>query len=250
VSGRAAIPQTLLVEAVVAAREALRRLDADEVPAMLKRVAASSARRLPPPLLVSLLDYLDDSAWLRERAQEAWPDANPEDGDARRAVSALYLLRPDGWEELAQACIERVSDAEGARADEESRREVRRLKRVVRELESRMDSARSAAEAARHEAAAELQERIDRSDDLRHRADVARGEARAEVDRLHLEVSRLTAELAEADQRIDELRTRRARRDLARQGESGRGFGRGDGLSMAQDLDRMLQTMRIDGELR
>jgi hypothetical protein len=224
-------------------------LEDEEVPAPLRRIAASSARHLPPPLLMSLLDYLDDSAWLREQSHDVWPEADPDDSDPRHAVSALYLLRPDGWEEGIRQRIAQVAAGSEVRAAQEAERQIRRLQRIVGELERRLEEARHAASAARREVTDEFEERIARLEDQRRRAESVRDDVLGQVETLRGEVARLTGELEEADQRIDELRLRRSRRESAMRQDLERGFGRGDALAIAQDLDRIMDTLRVDGDV-
>ncbi len=64
------LPAELLTPALKAGRAALRRLDEQEVPAKLRKVSAYQGGRLPAPLVRSLIRFLDDEAWLREKAQD------------------------------------------------------------------------------------------------------------------------------------------------------------------------------------
>ena len=54
------IPLDLLQPAFRATRKAIRDLDPDEVPAVLRRIAGQSGRRLPPPLARKLTEKLDE----------------------------------------------------------------------------------------------------------------------------------------------------------------------------------------------
>ena len=71
------------------------RSDADQVPADLRRVAGRPLP-LPPPLALSLLKGIDRYDWLREKALEAWPEADAKAAGPEQA-SALLLQRPPGW---------------------------------------------------------------------------------------------------------------------------------------------------------
>ena len=83
------IPLDLVAPAIKAARAALRRLDEDDVPARLRKVAAYQGGRLPAPLARKLLAALNDDEWLRGKALEELTDAS---GGAQ-----LFLERLDGW---------------------------------------------------------------------------------------------------------------------------------------------------------
>ena len=132
--------QSVLAGAIKAGRAALRDLDADEVPAGLKRVAAHSGGRLPPPLAASLLEAIDDDEWLREKASEKLGEAvEPE------SPAALFLRRPPGWwSQLAAAGVAT------AVADEERR--AGRAQRQIEELRSRVEEAKRKLKDARREA--------------------------------------------------------------------------------------------------
>src|SRR5690606_41943831 len=82
----------LLRPAAEELRRALRRMDEDEVPAPLRRLAERSARRRPPPILKRALQELDSSEWLRQEvlAEVDLEPATPAD---------LFIRRPEGWEE-------------------------------------------------------------------------------------------------------------------------------------------------------
>jgi hypothetical protein len=85
----------LFRRALEAAAKALRDLDAKQVPADLRRVAGRPLP-LPPPLAASLLKGIDRYDWLREKALEAWPEADAKASGPEQA-SALLLRRPPGW---------------------------------------------------------------------------------------------------------------------------------------------------------
>lgn len=142
---------TLLAPAIRAAREELRRLDDDEVPARLRRVRSSSARRLPKPLAVGLLAALDEDESLRSRALDRLEDDAPTAGVAR-----LWLRRPDGWEQefadvLGEEAAKSAADAEAGLRAEIERLERQReadagklaeLRRAVADLEGRVAAER------------------------------------------------------------------------------------------------------------
>lgn len=172
-------------------------LETDEVPAKLRRVVASSSRRLPAPLADTLLRQLEDHEWLRTAAAEFAGD----DEAAR-----LFLTRPDGWEtslaELEgvageQNLADRVSALEKALAAAEAERDVAK-ERAVRAVSDADDARSQAAEqaasvrsrvaAARQESAGELRE------------------VRAALRRAEDTIARLEEELARAADRVAALR--------------------------------------------
>ena len=97
-SFRNAIPSDLLNPAIAAGRAALRRLEDDDVPAKLRKVAAYQGGRLPGPLAKRILGALDEDDWLRGKAIDELGDTDPQAAGPDGA-SALFLLRPDGWDQ-------------------------------------------------------------------------------------------------------------------------------------------------------
>ncbi len=242
------ISPVLLDRAVRATRDALHQMDEDEVPLALRRVAASSARRLPPPLLVTVLDFLDDAEWLRAAALERWPEADVDGSDARHAVSALFLARPPGWEERVSALMREVDAADSGRLLDESRQKIERLERLVEDLTERLHEARSAARRAAEEAETKGAAALTRWDEARRRSERRRAELEAELAAASSVIEARDRDLAEADARIDELRARIARRERASETGGAHGFGKGDPVELARDLDRLMAAVRPVGE--
>jgi predicted RNA-binding protein with PIN domain len=113
-----------LEPALRAARAALRDLDADEVPAGVRKVAAHSAAKLPPPLAASLVRELDRSAWLRDKAIEKLVGDEP-------AAAASFLSRPEGWWAALAAAASEVGSTVRAGADATTRKDAERLERLL-----------------------------------------------------------------------------------------------------------------------
>lgn len=189
----------VLAPAVAAGRAALRRLDEEEIPARVARVARTGDGRLPPPLVLSLLKALDDDESLREKAAAEAPESGPAD---------LFLRRPDGWEEelavIAGGRQTRVADTRDHRAEQRAtaaerqlraaNQKIEELRRRVREVEHRevelrsstheavrtaTESAQAEARSARREAdvlGEQLAASKERADDLERRLDVLREE--------------------------------------------------------------------------
>jgi YacP-like NYN domain len=189
----------LLLPAVDAARRALRDMEQEDVPASLHRVARSTARRLPPPLARSLAEALDGDVWLRDKALEAWPEADPDHATPRQSASALFLLRPNGWEERL----------EGIAAAEEELSQAGTVEALRARLERMETDLRSAREKAKAEG--------DRAESAEAEAARAKSRARKTVvpapaletrhaEEVERRLADLQRELDEADERINRLR--------------------------------------------
>jgi len=203
-----------LAGAVEAARAALKDLDDDEVPAPLRRVAATPGGRLPPPLANRVLRELDRSEWLRGKAREAM------DG-AADAASLAFLERPEGWWASVAAATAslRVRRTEERSADlaRDNEAVTTRLAEAKRRLkETRAEAAESKALAdrrieelrrrvAREAAAGSSADRGEQVGELQRRlAEAAQAEAELEavVASLRQEVRRLRRDRADAERRL------------------------------------------------
>ncbi len=243
------IPDELLAPAVAAVRRALDELDGSEIPARLRRVAASSARQLPAPLRRSVLGELDTSEWMRARARECLDDG---DEPATR-VSLLFLERPAGWEEEVRGIVEEVQARHEQRTERRWREAVERLegelqreREALRRVREEMADRVAEAEAEAKAAAADRLRRFDRrARELGE--EVAR--LRAELDRVEGERDRLEAELAESDRRLADLRDRlRRRRRVGEDPSGGYGWSLSDPFELARDLDRLVAALETGPE--
>ena len=237
--------QTVLAGAIEAGRAVLRDLDAEEVPAGLKRVAAHSGGRLPPPLAASLLEAIDDDEWLREKVSEKLGEAVvPED------PAALFLNRPPGWwSELA------IAGAATAVADEERR--AGKAQRQIEEMRSRVEEAKRKLKDARREArvgAADLKAQLVATRKQLKAAESAAGgdtakleQALADMEQRLAEAEAARAEVQDvlAEQRVQFRRLRRERAAAEREARRGgtASFG-GDAIDMARTLDHMAAGVR------
>ena len=243
VGGVDQITERLFRRALEAAAKALRDLKAGQVPAELRRVAGRPLP-LPPPLAASLLKGIDRYDWLREKAAEAWPEADPKAPGPDRA-SALLLLRPPGWaaQVAALAAGEGAGEARGEAAAlraqlKTARAEAAEWKRRVRAAEQQ--GRQELGEVRRlldEERAARQAERVALArDESAHtaaleQARAERGQAAAERDEALRDIRRLRQDLAA------ERRARRAAEALAAEGR-GSGSWSGDPLGLATYLDR------------
>ena len=128
-------------------------MEPEDVPASVHRVARSTARRLPPPLARSLAEALDEDEWLRDKALEAWPDADPDAASPKLAASALFLLRPDGWEERVEGIVAAEEELSQAGTVEALRARLERLETDLRSARDKAKAEGDRAESAEAEAA-------------------------------------------------------------------------------------------------
>lgn len=221
----------VLAPATDAARRALARLDDEDVPAVLKRTAAYSGGRLPPPLLRQLVGAIADDEQFREKVVR-------EMGDGETPAHAFVRQESGWWAEVAAAAVAiGVRDARAERS----------------RIESRLDKAQSAlAEAKRRAKAAsrrvagtsdvEDKGRLQAAEKARAAAEKAAERAVAEAHQSEsaaaaaLEEAR--ADLALTQQQVGRLR----RRLVAMRGSGGgetmarQGLTR-DPLELAKHLD-------------
>jgi hypothetical protein len=217
----------VLRRAIDAAREALTRLDADQVPASLRPVVRASSA-LTPPLEALLLRELDSLGWLRDKAVAQWGGAKAAStGEGSDRASALFLLRPEGWApDLVRLAWEggygtgaaagdkAADDAEKAKTEKGELRD--KLRQTVRERDEMKAEVRrlerAAAEPARteHQGAARMRERL--ADTEAAHAEF-RSALQARIDELEGEAGRLRESLqkerqgrSRAEKKLDEHR--------------------------------------------
>jgi len=225
--------------ALAAARRVLRRLDAVDVPAPLRRVAASSDPRLPPPLAAALLRALDRDDWLRAEVLAVWQAG----GDPAAEASDLLLRRPPGWEERIRLIAETGERRSGEERTRELERDRERLRARVAELEDEIAACRAQVDDARRETAARAAETVAR---LRRRLAALRERARVEArerERLATRLEETERRLAEAGRRIDLLREVRDRPAAPRAGGTDVVVGRGRPLAAARTLDAVVAAL-------
>ena len=202
----------MIGKALETARTVLRDLDADQVPASLRKVVAH-AGELTPPLADRLARELDRLDWLRDKSLGVWAEAEAEvDGPDRG--SALFLLRPEGWS------VELLKVAGNAASVEPAGRRPRIDDAVVKELAVARDKAKALGREvdALRRRVAELQ-RAERAPERDRAADEARqaGEVRALEERLGAELAGTRRRLEEVASALKGAREdlRQARRDRA-----------------------------------
>ncbi|MBT8192856.1 MAG: hypothetical protein HKO63_05705 [Acidimicrobiia bacterium] len=248
------IPPELVQTAIEAGRTALRRLDDDDVPAKLRKVAAHQGGRLPVPLSKALIAALDDDEWLREKAIEELEVDDPA-AEGPAGAAALFLLRPEGWEfelgrrveRLAQTKASgRVSELDGlvaeAKAREaEAKKRWQAAKRQIKDLERLR---REEVEAVRAQLR-ELRE-ADRIEDEEHARLVGElEEARSRAEAAHQKEIAAGETLKARLRKAENLRA-----DVEKRVQSGgTAWGSGDPIALARHLDTLVRTVEADPAL-
>ncbi|HEX7100347.1 MAG TPA: hypothetical protein VF377_14040 [Acidimicrobiia bacterium] len=230
----------LLRPAAERLRKVLQRMDDEDVPAPLRRLAESSDRRLPPPILKRALAELDTSEWLREEVladSELDPDS-PAD---------LFIRRPEGWEER----LEDMAAAAAARAEERDRgaleRELAAARKRITELQAATKA--EAEQLARVEQKTEQRfaARLAAAERARRDAEQRAREAERQATRLAAELDRMRDEVSDLQTRIEGLRQL-----LEKERRSGggppvletRGWFPTEPEALAVELDRITAALR------
>ncbi|HSJ35827.1 MAG TPA: hypothetical protein VLB85_12315 [Acidimicrobiia bacterium] len=231
----------LLRPAADGLRRALKRMDEDDVPAPLRPLADSSARRLPPPLVKRALSELDGSEWLRD---ELLAEVELEEGSA----SQLFVARPEGWErrleDLAGRADEQRQESQRSALERQLAEALARIERLEQELKADTDRVASAERKVRDR----LRGEIEAAEHARREAESrARDEAR-QAARATSRNERLLAELEAAETRIESLRQLLEKeRRAAAVGEGAapaRGWFPSEPMAMGEELDRILTAVR------
>jgi len=236
------LPEAVRTRVVSLAAEALTHLEAGDVPASLRRVAAFAPQRRARLAASRLAGALaTDQSFLEavgRRVRQELPElaAALDDGRAPAAaepvdVAALaYLLRPSGWAALVQESAE-IAESEEAGARQ------RRVEGDVERLEAQVAKAAGDLRDSQRRHREQLAEVKSENTELRHRlgdvrarlrtAEAALERARAEVERAGSDVAAERAAAAAENRRLrqqlDQLerdlsavrRTDRGGRDLA-----------------------------------
>lgn len=224
---------SVLQDAIEAGRAVLRDLDPREIPPSLRRVAAYSGGKLPPPLAAGLLAEIDGNEWFRAKVDEHW-------GDESDSPAALFLKRLDGWwldlvESAAAADstrgADRVADLEKQleKTDSKLRAATAKLAEQRKELDAEKRRSREAVEGARQS--------------LTARFDAERSELeniRAEAARLGERIAALETEHRELQDAFANVRARLAKARRLRVEESTSGGGGHSLPSNPVELARLL----------
>jgi hypothetical protein len=148
----------------------------------------------------SLAEALDEDAWLRDKALEAWPEADPDHATPRQSASALFLLRPDGWEERLEGIVAAEEEAAQAGSVESLRRMLQRKEEELRSAKDKAKAEGDRAELAEAEAA-RAKSRARKMVAPKPASEPTRG-----AEDVERRLADLQRELDEADERINRLR--------------------------------------------
>jgi len=188
---------TLLDPVVESAREELADMEEDDVPASLRKVARSSARRLPPPLARSVIQELTRSESFRSAVATRYQQRPETDRDL-----VTFLVDPaKGVASIDERAVEMANLEEQSDLSEKSR-EIERLTGQLEEAHRRVVAARAVHVRELEASRASVSERQAR---LEARVEMLGAEVSAkqeEVLILAAEVSGLTAELVSAEERV------------------------------------------------
>lgn len=223
-------------------RRVLHEFEDDEVPAALRKVArATGGKRLPPPLLRSLLLEIDRNEWFRTKVREEIDvEAHPE--------TAAFLAREPGWwidvADRAAANASAATEEEEARRTAIAKREAALVeaKRRLQDLHSRCQALESEAKTLR----GRLRSRSDQSG-----GDTDRGETAARLRAAQAALERERHRRLEADARVSEILRRRAERQRRATAGDPRSGGRTDPIAVARRLDleiAALAATAVSGE--
>lgn len=230
----------VLRPAIEAARVVLRRRDKDDVPASLSRVAASSARSLPPPLAITLLEALDDDPDLREASAKE-VGSGPEVTAAR-----AFLTRPDGWEEIVEEATAAASTAAAEREAATLRAELSRMTERRDAERDRVRRLQQELSIARDDLATEVERRAESATrsaaEARDRAD----DAAARLDEVSAALAAVTAERDELRGRLERSRAEleRRRRPETPVAPVPAGGWAGDARALARHADEVFAAAR------
>ena len=232
--------RALLRPVIDAARRELRDRTADDVPARLRRVAASSARSLPPPLEKALVDVLVDDRAFREAVAKRWQEAGT-DGE----IADAFLEDPEAAHATARGVV--AAGAERAREARETRDRER-----IEDLERRLAEAKDRLATVRRDAESALtaQREADRSAraqlvDAARTAERTLEATRERLASLEAERDDLAAHVVELEERLGSLRRRRSSpRPVPGTVTGGVPFSASDPMSLARHLDRVERMAR------
>ncbi len=218
--------------AIEAARRALAKMEDDEVPVRLRKVAGMSGR-LPAPLMRSLVAELEGSEWLRARALEQW--AGDTEGPAYRFLSRSTTW-PEAVDEAAAGTRIRRLEAEVAAMTADLARERKRSA----QLEGLVAAARAESDTARQIADRRVEE-------AKTQTLAANTRLRRQVEELRLELARVREELERIRRSgVETPRATRSRTPAPRRPSSDRQVvGRGDPLELARHLDTIARSLTL-----
>lgn len=189
------------------ARTVLDDLDPDEVPARLRTVAKSSARRLPPPFEKSLLDAIARDQAFRSAVAAAWAD-----GETSDEFVEAFLENPDGvgtmLEEVRAHSDRRRVEDDLANAEAK----IAALEGELAEAKTRLADERRVASQEQRSVRAEVKRSRDGIERALRKARSEADEARDRADRAEERADQLQSQLDEQRIRMERAARRASRR--------------------------------------
>lgn len=218
---------TVLEPVIEPVRAVLRDMDVKDVPASIRKVASYTGKRLPPPLLKSLVVELDRNEWLRSKVVEEFQGEL--DG-----LAAAFLERPTGW--WMEITTATATAAEAAPA-EDLRPEVERLQGELAEAKRRTADARQ--ELDQVDRAARLLRRELRNQPKKGAEATRLAKAQSAMAALQGRLEEESARRQDAEQRLRQvMRQKRPRAQQPPRGEAeARTLGMEDPVATARRLD-------------
>lgn len=189
----------LLAGVVHRTRAVLLDLDPRDVPGSLRKVAAQTGKRLPPPMARRVIEELDRNEWLRERVTESLGAEAPDDEEGQAA--SLYLRRPEGWEAaLAELGASAAIEAEQHEREEQAQR--------IAALEAELDATRGRAKRAQREIEMTKAEAEKRVTAARTSAKAGRSHEHQQMEQLRRENLHLHARVADLEDELENTKQR------------------------------------------
>lgn len=235
---------TVLDPIIEATRSELRDRDIDDIPSALRKVARSSAKRLPPPIANSVVTYLVRDGDLRVSVKQRMM----EEGSINETL-LRFLENPDDGLALITHDVASTSAEQVREELERSTRRVANLERQLKKAKSRMVDERGA-----H---VEELDRFRQSEAGKHRRTVDRNsQLRSQIQNLESSIADFEARVSNLEEAVaageEQLRTsaaKLARKKLmpstsTRRAAAESGLSPSDPLELARLLDRIDRTNR------
>jgi len=239
--GKAAME--VLDPVIAAARRALARLESEDVPSSVRRVAAYSGGRLPPPLARRLVTALDSDEWLRSKVADELPEDLSDEPDP----ATVFIMRPEGWWVPFTAAVEAAA---GHRAEAELRKAATTIAKLEKKLVVNKTRGKAKTEqrvgrddaAAREKATAEKQVRAELEAVRRDAAEAQRAlkDVAAQLEAKEQAQADAQRELARMRDRARKIRSGKVRTGSP----SERGLTRNP-VELAKHLDRLAHLATI-----
>ena len=199
---------SVLAPVIESARGVLADMDDDDVPAVLRVVARSSARQLPPPYARSVVQELFSSESFRTEVANKYGERTTTDDDLVR-----FLENPEGG-------IGRIAERSSSFEDLDAQTGIAEANRKVSELSSQLVEAKRRVAVLRSTHVRELEAaRLSasqgqvRAEDRIRKMSAALSEAKDEVAEMVDEVGRLSEELSSTELKLDAAIAKGRRRD-------------------------------------